>query len=441
MRWKIIPVMVGLCLAVLSLSACAASQAQPDNLATNVIDPLSPEAPTSTVTTATQPTALPTAQPTAAGPAVLSVWWPEPLAPVDNGDAADLLSEQISGFQSANQDVSVAFRLKKATDVGGIMSTLRAASLVAPGALPDLTLMRRSDVLSAAQAGLIQPFDERSVTTILDNLHPVVAELGRYNDRLYGVPYNVEVQHLAYQSGIYALDSWTFANVLAQKAAFIFPAGRATSLSDVFLVQYRAETDTLNSSGINIDTGKLRQLFEFYQQAVADGVIDPVVLEYIVPTDYRGELATGSAPAGIVTSSLYLWLLADGAALDFAPIPTVSGTQTTVVDGWMWVLTTADAEQQAVALRFLNWMLDIDRQGRYNQSIYMLPSQRTALRQWEDADYANFVDALLNNATLPLAESTGGVTARVIQSALASVISGQRTAEQATQDVITQLPS
>ncbi len=136
-----------------------------------------------------------------------------------------------------------------------------------------------------------------------------------------------------------------------------------------------------------------------------------------------------------------MWLLADGAALDFAPIPTVSGTPTTVVDGWMWVLTTADAEQQAVALRFLNWMLDIDRQGHYNQSIYMLPSQRTALRQWEDADYANFVDALLNNATLPLAESTGGVTARVIQSALASVISGQRTAEQATQDVITQLPS
>ncbi len=269
MRWKIIPVMVGLCLAALSLSACAVSQTQPENLATDVIDPLSPEAPTGTVMTAAQPTVLPTAQPTAAGPAVLNVWWPEPLAPVENGDAADLLSEQISGFQSANQDVTVAFRLKKATDVGGIMSTLRAASLVAPGALPDLTLMRRSDVLSAAQAGLIQPFDERSVTTILDNLHPVVAELGRVNDRLYGVPYNVEVQHLAYQSGSYALDSWAFANVLAQKAAFIFPAGRATSLSDVFLVQYRAETDTLNSSGINIDTGKLRQLFEFYQQAVA----------------------------------------------------------------------------------------------------------------------------------------------------------------------------
>ncbi len=306
MRWKIFPVIVGLCLTVLSLGACASSLAQPENLATDVIDPLSPETPTSAIIPAAQPTVLPTVQPTVAGPSVLSLWWPEPLAPVEDGDAADLLSEQISGFQTANQDVTVDFRLKKATDVGGIMSTLRAASLVAPAALPDLTLMRRSDVLAAAQAGLIQPFDERAVMPILDNLHPVVAELGRVNDRLYGLPYNVEVQHLAYQPGLYALDSWSFANVLAQKAAFVFPAGRATSLSDVFLVQYRAQTDALNSSGISIDTGELSALFQFYQQAVADGVIDPVVLEYIVPTDYRAELATGTTPAGIVTSSLYL---------------------------------------------------------------------------------------------------------------------------------------
>ena len=71
----------------------------------------------------------------------------------------------------------------------------------------------------------------------------------------------------------------------------------------------------------------------------------------------------------------------------------------------------------------------------------MLPSQRTALRQWEDSGYASFIDTLLNNASLPLLDSTGSATARVIQSALASVISGQRTAEQATQDVINQLQS
>jgi ABC-type glycerol-3-phosphate transport system substrate-binding protein len=395
-----------------------------------------PTVPTAVVATSV---AAATAEPTSSGPLTLTIWWPEPLAAIDNQDAADLLSEEISAFQTSNPDVIVEFRLKKVQDVGGIMSTLRSANLVAPRALPDLTLMRRSDLLTAAQSGLIIAIDERSGTAILNNLPPIVGALGQVNDRLYGLAYTIEVQHLVYQAGTYALDRWSFANVLDQQASFVFPAGRANSLSDVFMAQYRAATGTLENSTLTVDADQLRTLFQFYQDAVEAGVIDPIVLEYIVPDDYRAGLAAGTIPAGVVTSTLYLKM--NNEALTFAPIPTESGQPTTVVDGWMWVLTTADLEQQAVALRFVNWMLDIDRQGRYNQAISMLPSQRATLRQWETPDYATFVDMLLNNATLPLGESPGSMTARVIQSALASVISGQRSATEATQDVIAQLPN
>lgn len=428
MRLRYFAAMLGI------LTACTTPSAQPTAMMeTEVIE-------TATAPPAVLPTNVTaaTAEPTATGPATLTIWWPEPLAAIENQDAADLLSEEISAFQSANPDVGVEFRLKKVPDVGGIMSTLRAANLVAPRALPDLTLMRRSDLLTAAQAGLIMAMDERSGASILNNLPPIVGALGQMNDRLYGLAYNIEVQHLVYQADAYALDSWSFADVLDQHASFVFPAGRANSLSDVFLAQYHASTGTLDSSDLTIDADQLQPLFQFYQDAVETGVIDPIVLEYIVPDDYRAGLAAGTIPAGVVTSSLYLTMNHD--TLAFAPIPTVSGDPTTVVDGWMWVLTTADAEQQALALRFINWMLDVDRQGRYNQAIHMLPSQRATLRQWEDPAYAAFVDMLLNNATLPLSESAGSLSARVIQTALASVISGQRTAAEATRDVIAQLP-
>ncbi|MCC6802246.1 MAG: extracellular solute-binding protein [Anaerolineae bacterium] len=428
MRLRYFAVVLGI------LAACTTQSAQPTAMMeTEVIE-------TATAPPAVLPTNVTaaTAEPTATGPTTLTIWWPEPLAAIDNQDAADLLSEEISAFQSANPDVVVEFRLKKVQDVGGIMSTLRSANLVAPRALPDLTLMRRSDLLTAAQAGLIMAMDERSGASILNNLPPIVGALGQVNDRLYGLAYNIEVQHLVYQAGAYTLDSWSFAEVLDQHASFVFPAGRANSLSDVFLAQYRAATGTLDSGDLPLDADHLQTLFQFYQDAVETGVIDPIVLEYIVPGDYRAGLASGTIPAGVVTSSLYLTM--NHEALAFAPIPTISGDPTTVVDGWMWVLTTADAEQQAQALRFINWMLDIDRQGRYNQAISMLPSQRATLRQWEDPAYATFINMLLNNATLPLSEGSGSLSARVIQTALASVISGQRTAAQATQDVIAQLP-
>ena len=86
--------------------------------------------------------------------------------------------------------------------------------------------------------------------------------------------------------------------MLTAGSGFCFPAGRANSLSDVFLAQYRDATGTRESSAINVDAEQLRTLFEFYEQAVAANLIDPIVLEYIVPADYRVGLENGDIRGG-----------------------------------------------------------------------------------------------------------------------------------------------
>ena len=179
------------------LAACTSHAIQPTDVPT-----------TETIETIDAPLAAPTSAPPATVEVTepvtltLNIWWPEPLAPIDNQDAADLLSEQISAFQAANRDISGRFSAEKSAGCRrDYVDAASAASLVAPRALPDLTLLRRSDMLSAAQAGLIMPLDEQAEAAILDNFQPMVGALGRMNDRLYGLPYNVEVQHMAYQTG------------------------------------------------------------------------------------------------------------------------------------------------------------------------------------------------------------------------------------------------
>lgn len=397
---------------------------------TEVVPTVAPTVPT---------TGAPTAEPTVEQPVTLNIWFPEQLAPIDNEDAADLLSEQISAFQAANGNVEISFRLKSSADVGGIMSTLRSANAVAPGAVPDLTLVRRADLLTAVQSGLVEPITEGRAAAILGNLHPGVAALGRVDDRLYGLPYNVEVQHLALQPGTVPGTTLSFSDVLDEEINFVFPAGRTNTLSDMFLAQYRAAAGLLDAGDLSIDVDTLRAILDFYEQAVNAELIAPIVLEYTTSENYAEALAQGTISAGLVTSSQYLALLARDVELDYAAIPTQSGDPATVVDGWVWVLTAAETERQTVAFRFLNWMMDASRQSEYNRAIHMLPSQRTALRQWEDAAYVAFVDGLLNRATLPLLDSDSAIAGRVIQSALASVLSGRRTAAQATQDILTQL--
>ena len=139
--------------------------------------------------------------PTPDEPTSMVIWWPEPLSPLDNSDAADLLSQQISAFQTAQGNVEVELRLKAVDGLGGIMSTLRAAGPVAPGALPDLTLMRRSDLQAAVQFGLIYPVGEGISPAVMDDLYPAALALGQVDEQLFGLPYMLEVQHTAFRSG------------------------------------------------------------------------------------------------------------------------------------------------------------------------------------------------------------------------------------------------
>lgn len=385
------------------------------------------------------PTRLPSPEPTASEPLPLMIWFPDTLAPLDNGDAAELLSSQISGFQNANDDIFIDLRLKKASEVGGVMSTLRAAAPVAPGALPDLTLMRRADLLSAQQSGLIQPIDERALPGVIDNYPVAVNALGRADGTLFGVPYMIDVRHLA----LYApapIPQLSFEDVFIREIGYVFPAGRVSSMSDTFLAQYRAASEVIDTTALPIDLDALQTVFSFYDTAVSAGLIDPSIVDFTQITDYTNALRTGNISAGVVTSSIYLQLVRDNADLTYAPIPTESGELATVLDGWMWVLTTTDTARQARALRFVNWMLDTDRQDAYGQAVDLLPAQRTALRQWENEDYATFVESLLDAAALPIAETQDGAAARILQSAFTSVINGTRTPTQAVNDVVTQLP-
>jgi ABC-type glycerol-3-phosphate transport system substrate-binding protein len=372
---------------------------------------------------------------TPAGPLKLTIWLPEPFAPPSNKDAAVLLTDLIEAFQATQNNVIIETRLKKAQDVGGVISTLRAARVVAPSALPDLTLLEREDLQSAVQAGVVQPLDARVSAAIRGDFYTMVLRLGQVNGRLYGLPYSLEIEHLAYRAGAGHFAS--FEDVLKHRKPLVFPAG-GPDLSSVFLLQYLSAGGSLNSKLNKADADALRVTLQFYEAAVAKGVVQNVILNYVSPTDYLPDLTSGKLDTAVLTSSMYLDLLAKGQRLEAGRIPLASpaGTPATIANGWMWVLTTADPDRQALAVKFLEWMYNPGRQERYNRVISMLPSQRAAMRQLPNTTYTAFVESLLGEAILPSPEGTGSTTARALQSALTTVIAGKRTAEQAVQDVM-----
>jgi ABC-type glycerol-3-phosphate transport system substrate-binding protein len=390
-------------------------------------------------------TATPTDSPTLTAPEntpenilTLSVWLPELLAPGNNQAATLVLTQQIDNFRATQPDVLVQTRLKRAEGKGGVIATMLSASEVAPASLPDLTLIRRQDLRLAVQAGLAQPLDGRLAAAVTSDLYTAALRLGQVNGKLFALPYTLEVLHIAYRRP--TTNFAYFENVIDAGRRLVMPLGQVNGMSDVFLVQYLAAGGSMvngNLGPLNVDA--LQTVLEFYEQTVAAGVIDTSVLNYPTPEDYQAGLLDERIQAAVVTSKMYLDLLADGQELETSPLPVDSGLPTTSIDGWMWLLTAKSPDRQQAALRFLQWMFDSERQAAYTRAIAMLPSTQSAMSSWGNASYTDFVDSILVNAVLPLDDNEGNSSARILQNALIAVISGETTAEEIVQDVADQI--
>ena len=429
-------------ISTLILSACGSAETTP------VVSPTPTGAP-GTPLGAGQGTAIPTAEFTPTNAQSLVLWWPEALAPADSPEVTDLLNQQIGAFDASEEgNIDIEFRLKRYQDAGGIMSTLRTATAVAPGALPDLTLIRREELVTAVQAGLVYPLEGFVSSAIIGDLYDPALALGQIDGQIYGLPYMLDVLHLAYPvpddtgTGDITIAGSTFDDILSQEISLVFPAGRVSGVNNTFYLQYldAGGTPVRTDGTMRLNEEALLTTLEFYEQAYDLGMIDGRVFDYASVSDYQSALALGEYDAAIIDSSTYLDLRHAEQNLRPGPIPTASGQPISIVNGWMWVVTTSNADRQSLAARFLNWMMDTSSQRKYAEAIHMLHSQRSALHSMEeDVVDLELMEEIVANAIVPPPENTGGTLARAMQNALNAVLSGESTAEDVTQAIISQM--
>jgi ABC-type glycerol-3-phosphate transport system substrate-binding protein len=375
-------------------------------------------------------------------PRVITIWWPDTLATPDNEAARAVLDAQTADFVAAHDNVEVQIRLKTTEGAGSIMSTLRTASGVAPTALPTLTLVQRRDLVSARRLNLIQSLEGDVPLDVEDDLDTAL-QLGQINGELFGAPYLLEMSHLVYRpdNGRNQTD-WTFDAVLQRGEPFMFPAGRTTGLSEVFLLQYLAAGGTLSEAGtLTLNQEALQTTLEFYEAASDAGLINGFALNYTQPQDYLQAFNAEEFDVAVFSSSAYLQLHETDERLRIAPIPSATGQPAAVLDGWMWILIPSEVEQHNLGARYINWMLDAERQAAYARQVYRVPSRTAAIQRGlvSNADVDAYLQ-LLDNPVLPISESDGGTLARSMQEALSSVLTKEHTADDATQRVINQLP-
>lgn len=372
-------------------------------------------------------------------PVTLTIWWPDSFARVNETEINPIFIEQSNAFLDDNPNILFDHRLKPVGQTGGIMSTLRSASNVARGALPTLTLIRRQDLLFAQASGYLRSL-EGFPSTIQGDLNTTI-QLGQVDDVLYGVPYLLELQHMVYRpSEDVNYDDWSFDAVLERNEAFAFPAGRINSLNDVLALQYIAGGAEFTADGFNLNQSALSTIFNFYEQATDAELITGATLNYPTSSNYLLDYNNGDIDTALFSSTTYLSMYANDNSLGMAPIPSETGDPISFMNGWMWVMITQNASEQAIALDYLSWMMNAERQSDVGQSVLMLPSRESAL----ELGLANNMPtepyiALLDNALMPLTDNEIGTVGRLIQTNFASILTLENSAEDAIQSIITSI--
>lgn len=361
------------------------------------------------------------------------VWWPAALAPAPESPAAQIFDSQLADYAD-HRGSAPHVRIKRLEGTGGILSTLRTAGLVAPAALPDLTLLPYKDLSVAVNAGLVYPLDAQLPETFARDLYPQALALGEIEDTLYGIAYTLQITHLLYRETVFDVPPTTLEAVLAQGQPFAFPAGVESGVSETVLLQYLAAGGRLAGEDGTplLDEEPLLTVLDFYEQAVAEGLAGPELLDYTSVADYWGDFLSGALSLALVDSTTYLnvhGLVPNAVA---APVVTDSdsssgGASYATLRGWMWVLTTADPDRQTAAIDLLDWLMQAEHQFELTRALGWLPSQPGTLRMWPQDDYRMLVSDLLTNGHL-LTTNARTPSADALQAALITVLRGEQSA-------------
>ncbi len=388
-----------------------------------------------------QATATPTPLATPAGetPSVvtLTLWTTEDLAPGGENTGGAVLVEQIAAFQTANPNIELKFELKKAYGRAGILDSLLATKAAAPANLPDLVVIDSTELMAAARAGILRPLDEDLAEELRD-LFPFAQDAGRVDGKLMGIPFEVDIEHLAFDRAKVSQPPLTWQDVMTSGFSYVFPAGGQQGLiNDAFLIQYLALGGQLvdETGEPALDEGKLVQVLQFYRDSTQVGVVQPEVTSYRNLEDCWAVYRAGRAVLTHVSSWRFLRDRADLEDVGASAIPTADGSEVTLARGWSYAIVAKDPARQEAALQVLRWFIAPENLQDWSRASDHLPTLRSAMAEGE-SDYRTFLSRQLEVAQ---AAPPASILVRIgepLQRAVEDVLAGDLTPEEAAAQVL-----
>lgn len=361
------------------------------------------------IVTATMP------PPTAPAVSVLRIWLPSQFDPGAENPSAQLLAQRLKSFEVQHMGLKIDVRLKKAEADGDILNALSVTSAAAPSVLPDLILLSRSDLESAALKGLLHPIDGLSTSLDDPNWYSYAQQLARIQNTGYGLPFVGNAMVLVYYPELGMLVSWP--DILSSKGQLVFPAGNPDGFVGLSLYA-SAGGQVVDAQGLpTLDEDILARVLTLIQEGQIKKIFPSSLANVTNEAQASQIYRTGSANKGI------FWILnyhppSDGA---IAPLPGLDEAPFSYADGWIWALAGSNPQNQELAVELAEYLVADDFVTQWAQETGYLPTRPSSVKESDRT-----MMAILESAHAKPANAVLAVLGPLMQEAMTRVLSGEQ---------------
>ncbi len=346
------------------------------------------------------PTLTPTLEITPPQPELISLrlWVPPQFDPAGENAAARLFQARLEAFTAENPGIRLEVRVKAATGTGGILSSLTATKAAAPLAAPDLVVLRREDLESAAIKGLVIPLD--GLTTAFEDPDWMAygIELGLIEENHFGLPFAGDGMIMIYRPSQIGEPPTDLPSALQLGEVLTFPAASSRALFPLTL--YLASGGSIQDDDNRpvLDADGLTPVLAFFQEAEQSGLLPfwltqydtfPLALEAF--RDNRAQMAVTWASAFLADPPI------DTVA---AVLPTLDGAPYTLADGWVWALSTPQEENRAASMRLVEFLTESEFLASWSQASGHLPTRSSVLAAWPESPLRDLIVRLTETARI-----------------------------------------
>lgn len=421
---------VRLLIAGLFIAGCTPSSVIPPTLTTEAIVTRVP----TTVAGSEAPVA--TATP-AARDIILKLWVEPAFGPVSEAPGSSELQAQLLRFEQANPGIEVELRVKRAVGAGGMLDSVRTASVAAPGALPDVIAVSSRSLHLAAAEGLIMELDDVVSSYTLDEIHDFALENSRWDGRLMGIPFASDALVAVYSVKSYSSPPRTWHDVLEAEGSLLIPAADLQAL--MTMQQYLALGGSLvggDEDDTRITRDPLTKVFGHYADARILGILTPETLDYSTGADtwaaYRGR----KGQIAVTSAHSYLLEYALVEASDAVTIPTKDGSRLALAETWSYALVNTGPDRYLYALALVNWLTQPENLGEWSLDAGYLPPMIDAVSLWPAKAPRNFAREILSASIPKPDDSVLSSAGPELSKAIARVILGQAEPAAAALEVV-----